>query len=295
MHEEPTYAAYPAAPFASGAPELLPLPLATPSHSTVDFDAMKRQFEATSISGPPADKKRSQSHSHTTTHMPPPPPPVAPSSPPMGHYPMGGYPGDIYAAAGGPNFGHMNGLTMYGAFGPGAPPFVPQAQQQALALAAAANATANGLGHSQPPSRQASSHGYQSGSTSPYLGLSPNPSSSIPFGSPPLSHAQLPAHSYASSYNGAYDTMPSSPNPYAQQPNPYAFGALGFGGVQPYLGMMPGLLGLSSPQLGGSMQMQQGMPGMAQFPMQFPAMNPSLGGANQGVRPCSPRTPSQQH
>ncbi|KAL8280987.1 hypothetical protein RQP46_006666 [Phenoliferia psychrophenolica] len=297
MNEESfTYAkaANGASASAAAVPELLPLPLPTtsvPSHSTVDFESMRRQFEATSLASSTAGASSSGA------------PPVAaakfnkqraPASP-LQHsqqQQQHSY-GDVYAAAGGPSFGAMGmgGMGFGGGLGytPFTTPFVPHAQQHHLGQS-------NGFG-SVPPSRQASSNGGYSGSTSPYLGVSPSLPSGA-FGSPTLSQANghLPSvgaplqSSYASSYTGGYDTLPSSPNPYAaaqhQVGNPYAqFGALGFTG-QPFMGMMPGMMGMGgmgmgSPQLGASMQMQQNMG----FPLQFPMMNPTMGSAaNQGPR-----------
>ncbi|KAK4705438.1 hypothetical protein P7C70_g768, partial [Phenoliferia sp. Uapishka_3] len=284
MHEEPAYATFPPTPFANvppTPPDLLPN-TSVQNHSTVDFDALKRQFEATTISGPGDKKQQPQRLAHGLNNGFQ----QQSSAPQQNLQAMGGYQ-DVYGNGSVSTFA-MPGLTMYGAFGAGAPPFIPQAQQQqALGASAATN------GHSQSPSQQASSHGGYSGANSPYLGVgSPNPNS-VAFGSPSSQSngalPSLPGQSYASSFTGGYDTMPSSPNPYAA--NPYAFGGLGFGN-QPFLGMMPGLMGMGmgSPQMGNSMQMQQQMQqnmgmGMGMgFPMQFPMMNSSMGNANQGPR-----------
>ena len=244
MHEEPAYATFPPAGFAP--PELPLLPGQVPQHSNADFESMKRSFEATAISAANEQKQRfanapGQQQQQQLQQFPQGPQAM-----------MGGAYTEVYGGAQGGSYG--------GGYGAGAPPFVPQAQLQAQAAA-----------QQQAQQQQGTPQSNQSGFSnpgSPYLGVgTPNP---VPFGSPSSQNGNLPQPGSfnGSTYSGQFDTMPSSPNPNPYSPNPYAgFGGLGFNN-QAFMGMMPGMLGMGSPQLGGSMQMQQGMG----FGMPFPMM-----------------------
>lgn len=267
MHEEPAYASFPPAIAGFTPPELPLLPGQVPQHSHSDFDAMKRSFEATAISSND-QKQRFQNASGQPQQQQQQQFPQGPQAM------MGGAYTDVYGGAQAGNYG--------GGYGAGAPPFIPQAQLQAQAAAQQQQQQ-----HGTPQSNQS---GF-SNPGSPYLGVgTPN---TIPFGSPSSQNGNLPQPGSfnGSSYSGQFDTLPSSPNPNPYAQNPYAgFGGLGFNN-QAFMGMMPGMLGMGSPQLGGSMQMQQGMG----FGMPFPMMGQQgLGMAmpsatTQTVRSVPPR------
>lgn len=210
-----------------------------PEVTTADFDAMKRSFEAATINGKPdrfanggpPSFPMGQGQAQGLQNQPPPPPAM-----------MGSYADGYSGGNGAVNYQQGGPYGAYGAGGPGTAPFVPQAHQQPLMQ-----------GHQSQNSQSRIPPQAFSNPTSPYL--SPNPNA-LPFGSPSSQNGNLPL-SGQPSYNGsAYDTLPSSPNPYA---NPYAgYGALGFGN-QGFGGMGMGLGMLGSPTLGGGAgQMQQG-------------------------------------
>ncbi|KAI5481452.1 differentiation regulator, Nrd1 [Pseudohyphozyma bogoriensis] len=284
MLEEPsTYAAaFPQAPYPAAASTS---PGATVAGSddvaavqSAEFDAMKRSFDSTSISGGTGDKKAryaavvagnassngvaangANGHAHLQPHQ-------------VYATPANGY-AEVYPGAGYVDQNAMMGMGVgvYGFnAGAAAAPFVPQAQQQAVVAAAAAAAQQQAQSHS--------SQGGYSGPGSPYAAVAspqlgygspsspqPNANVQLPPQSPQQSHQTYSANGYANGNGaGAYDTMPSSPNPYSSG-NPYAAGFGGYMGSPQAAFLNMNMLGMGmigSPQMPGSpMPMQQGVAG----------------------------------
>lgn len=230
--------------------------------TTVDFEAMKRSFEAATLNGGKGSTATTNGAADAKQRM------ASNGSQAGGATAGAGYPslqtaaspllggyGDVYAAAGIGSYAQLNGSAQgpYGA-GISAPPFVPAAQQQTSTGGAAA--ATGGQGQAGESTTEA---GYAH-PAAPYEG-SPNPEALPGFGSPSSPDGGLPQQ------GGAFPTspyefdptmsMPTSPNPYA---NPYvpAYGGLGFGNTAFLGGMMSPLLGMgmNSPQM-GNMDMQQ--------------------------------------
>lgn len=207
-----------------------------------DFDKLKLSFENATSNG-----KKPFVNSQ---------PPIQLQSPPLQPSIIGAY-GETYPGNGvGPASGNFNGNYN----GASAMPFIPQSQQ-----------------HQHPNSNNSNPQGPYSGPTSPYLGVATL--NQIPFGSPSSQNGILPISgqpSYnGSAYSGQMETMPPSPNPYAQ--NPYGnYGPIDYAS-QGMMGMIPGV---GSPTLGGQMQ------GGVAYGMQFPMIGQSgtaMIGAGQTV------------
>ena len=287
MAAEAVYPVYPAPPPFNGAPPPIDtshaalLPNSTQQHSQVDFDQLRSAFEAASLQGANGGKQRFSGApgGEFGEHVPP----MQPQQ--MMENGNGGYV-DIYSNGyggfGPGNGGGGGGNQMY-SYGPGAPQYFPQGQQQQLSP--------------QSPDVGA---GAFSGPTSPYLGVNSPNLGTIPFPSPANSNGALPSgQSYnGSNFPGQYDNGVPSPNPYTNampspnpySPNPYAtFGGLGFGGVSPgFMGMFPpGMMAsaLSSPGLPPMSPTFGALPG-------FPAMGQMGTGVSAAISVRSSLSPS---
>lgn len=198
--------------------------------SSVGFDAIKRSFEGSTANGVPA-------------HGPP--------GPAAGPAPAAN--GSAFPPPGQAGFPAPNGL--YGSTFMAGPGYPPQQQPQAQPLQ-----TANGMAVPAPSGNGPVPNGpaFQP-PTSPYLANSPPGAAgaspaAVPFGSP--------VPSAAGPYSGsAFDTTPTSPNPYGGPPlpaqgvpGPYGqtvpAGAGFVGAASPY--MMSPMIGMGSPQVGGT-------------------------------------------
>lgn len=288
--QEPSYATFAPAAFAAPIDSLVPAQV--PQHSTADFDSIKRTFASSS-----SELEKKQRYASVPANHQYAPHTQSPSRE-VQQQMLLQQEGGLVGGTGGYANGYgaqqqvvSNGYL--GGYGAGAPSFVPQAQvaqmQAQVQAAAAAAAHQQHLGGSQGGNSPVNGFSHPS---SPYL--SPNPNA-IPFGSPSSqSNGGFPLPGQPQSYNGSqysgqFDTMPSSPNPYAQGPyNNY--NGLGFAGP-PFMGMpmAPGMMAMGSPSLGGQMPLQQqGMGGGYNMPYQM--MSPVLGMAPNSltsVRPSS--------
>jgi hypothetical protein len=233
MHEEPIQP-FAATVFPSAAFPPPPPSTAVPNDplpTSAEFESMKRNFEAATIQSSPPDKKSRYPSSNGSTSYPTPAPTMSAGSSSQSG---GSAFVDIYGGA------QMYTSTSFQ--NAAAPPFIP-------AALAAQQMQASGAVYSNP--------------SSPYLGVNSQ------FGTPSSTNGQLPQLNDGASSYSPYDTMPSSPNPYANNNGAFA---------DAFMGMMASPQMQSSPLLGG---------GMDGFIGGFMGMGQRVGGTtHDSVRPA---------
>ncbi|GAA5889044.1 hypothetical protein JCM5296_007148 [Sporobolomyces johnsonii] len=217
--------------------------------TTADYDAIKRSFEAGVGNGNGAA---------------------------VGAGPAGAPYQDVYAAAGAAAYAQATGGLYAGV------PFVPGHHSQPSLNGGAVPPGTNGASTSGGPGSNGQAGGFSPTPTSPFLSGANSPNggampgfgspSSVPNGLPlpPHHNGNLPPPLPPQPYTGsAFDTMPSSPNPFG---GAGTYSPAGFGGLpsmSPFMNMMSPMMG--SPQMGGngfgmsypiSAHGQNNMPGM---------------------------------